>query len=160
MKDRKSISGGRTYFHRPNRSLAFSQPEHEKRDRRNHAGRRGNGKAGKVLAPAPAASALGRDAVEPGQAQRAASQINKRDHPAEVAEFPQDDPINHQGRRKAEGNNVGERIELAAKRTFMTAEPRQSPIEQIENAGAENEPDGGVKKIAAAASGWTSCAPS
>ncbi len=144
MNERKSISGGRRILPSPDRPLAFGQPEQKQRDRCDHPGAAVMGNPVKFLSAA-GPSALRRDAVEARQPQRAASQINKGDHPAEVLEFPQHDPINQQRRRHAERDNVRERIELAAKWAVMSAQAREPAIEQIENAGGENEPDRVVK---------------
>ena len=126
------------------RPLAFIEPEHEKRERSNHARGRGNGKAGKIFVRTRCRTGCG-DAVEPRQPQCAAGQINEGDHPSEIPEFAEHDLVNEQRRRDPEGNDIGERIELAAKRALMPAEPRQPSIEQIENAGREDEPDRVVK---------------
>src|SRR5207247_1989682 len=69
----------------------------------------------------------------------------KGDHPAEVAEFAQHDLVNEQSRGDAEGDEIGQGIELAAKGALVTAEPGEPSIEQVENAGGQNEPDGVVE---------------
>ena len=51
------------------------------------------------------------------------------------------DPVNHQRRREPERNNIGERVELAPKRTVVAAQARKASIQKIKNERAENEPD-------------------
>src|SRR4029453_4045159 len=77
--------------------------------------------------------------------QRTAGQVNESDHPAEVLEFAQHDLVDKQRRRYPEGNDIGQRIEFSSEWTLVTTEPGQPAIEQVENAGRENEPDGVVK---------------
>src|ERR1041385_8908711 len=44
--------------------------------------------------------------------------------------------------RDAKGNKIRERIEFAAKWTFDASHPGNTPIEQIKNAGEQNETEG------------------
>jgi hypothetical protein len=71
-------------------------------------------------------------------------QINRGDEPADfrvlVAEYiVQHDPVHQKRRRDAERNQVGQRIEFAAKRAFVPAHARDAAVEQIENAREQNE---------------------
>src|SRR5438270_404740 len=50
--------------------------------------------------------------------------------------------MNQKGGRHAERNEISERIEFAAERTFNAAHPSDTPIEQIENAGQQDESEG------------------
>jgi len=62
--------------------------------------------------------------IETGQAQRTARQVNECDDPARTRELLQHYTVNHQRRRHPERNNVGERVELAPKRTLVSPEAR------------------------------------
>src|SRR5438477_8457856 len=86
--------------------------------------------------------------VESRQAKCAAGEINESDDPAGAGKFLQHDAVNHQRRSETKRNDVGEGIELAAKRAFIPAQPRETTIQEIENESTEHEPDGGMKKIA------------
>ena len=57
----------------------------------------------------------------------------------------QHDPVNHQGRRNTERDYVGKRIELPAKGTLIPAKPGKTAVEQIEDAGEQDQPDGSVE---------------
>jgi hypothetical protein len=51
----------------------------------------------------------------------------------------QHDALDEKCGRDAEGNQVGERIEFAAERTFHAAHARDAAVEQIKNAREQNE---------------------
>src|ERR1700719_2134975 len=129
--------------------FAFGEPKQKQCDRCDQPGGGGNRKTSEVF---PAVSdgfpfVIGRRGVETGQPQRATRQVNESNDPTRIRKFVEDDPINHQRRCEPEGNNVGERIEFATERTFVSAQTGQSSIQEIEDESAENEPDGGMKKI-------------
>ena len=129
--------------------FAFGEPKQKQCDRRDQPGGGGNRETGEIF---PAVSngfsfVIGRCRVETGQTQRATRQVNESNDPTRIRKFVEDDPINHQRRCEPEGNNVGERIEFATERAFVSAQTCQSSIQKIENESAEDEPDGGVKKI-------------
>jgi len=86
--------------------LPLVEPEKEKGDRGDDAGRGRDRKAGKILVPIPGRTGRG-NTVEAGQPQRPASQINEGNHPAEILELAQHDLIHEQRRRHAEGNDIG-----------------------------------------------------
>lgn len=80
-----------------------------------------------------------RDAIEPGEPESSAKQVNKGENPANAVEVGQDDLVNEQGRSEAEGDDVGQGIKFPTEGAFMSAQARQSPIKQIENTGSEHE---------------------
>ena len=51
----------------------------------------------------------------------------------------QHDALDEKRRRDAEGNQIGEGIEFAAKRAFHAAHARDAAVEQIKNAREQNE---------------------
>src|SRR2546423_3357368 len=115
--------------------LAFRKPEQKQCDRRDQSSGRWNRKTAEILRPVGAGFSfvIRRRGIETGQAQRAASEINESNDPTRIREFIKNDAINHQRRCESKGNDVGERIELASKRAFMSSETGQSPIQKIEN---------------------------
>ena len=141
------MSGGSTNFQLPRwRSLSASQSKKSVSDAIRPAAA-GIG-AAQPGGNDPAACQRRRDsAVKSGEPQRAAGEIDKRHDPAGARKLLEHDPINQECGCEAERNNVGKRIELAAERTVVTTQSRQSAIEEIKNEGAKNKPDRGVKKI-------------
>src|SRR5207244_2777052 len=59
--------------------------------------------------------------------------------PADLVVFLQHDAMHQKSRSRAKGNQVRQRIELATERTFHPAHPGDAPVEQIKNAGQQNE---------------------
>ena len=53
--------------------------------------------------------------------------------------FRQHDAMHQKRRGHAEGDDVGQRIELATERAFGPAHARHPAVEQIEDAGQQNE---------------------
>ena len=85
-----------------------------------------------------------RQAVEPRQAKRAAQQINRGDEPAPfrvpAKHIVEHHPVHQEGRRHPEGDQVGQRVELAPKRAFHPAHPRHPAVKQVKDARQQNEP--------------------
>ena len=54
-------------------------------------------------------------------------------------DIPQDDAVDQESRRDAEGNEVGKRIEFAPEWAFDAAHAGHAAIEQIKNAGQQDE---------------------
>src|SRR5437588_7576386 len=129
--------------------FAVGEPEQKERDGCDQSRGRGNREPGEVLAAVRASRSfvIRRRGVKTRETQRAAREINERDYPTCVWKFVEHDAINHQRRRETKGNDIGQRIELAPERALMAAEARESPIQEIENERAENEPNGGMKKV-------------
>src|SRR5207249_805035 len=100
-----------------------------------------NGETEKLFAAATVR--LRRQAVEPREPERAANQIHRRDKPAEFRmlfkDIAQHDAVDQKRRRRAEGNDVGQRIKFAPERTFITAHPGDATIEQVEETGQDDE---------------------
>ena len=126
--------------------MAFTvrKPEQKKCKRRNKTGCGRNRKSFEFLT---CSGLVCSGTVKSGEPQRAAGEIDKRHDPAGARKLLEHDPINQECGCEAERNNVGKRIELAAERTVVTTQSRQSAIEEIKNEGAKNKPDRGVKKI-------------
>ena len=121
------------------------QLDDEQGQRGHQARGRGDGEAQEILAGAR--QVHGGKAVEPRQPERAAQQVNRGDKPAELGVFirqrmAQHHPMHQKGRRNAKGNQVGQRIKLAAERAFMPAHARHAAIEQIKNARQQNAREG------------------
>src|SRR5882757_3639290 len=124
--------------------FAFSEPEKEQRDRGDQTRRGGNRKTCEsVLLVGSVMLRGGR--IETSQAQRTAREVNECDDPARTRKLLQHDTVNHQRGRKPERNNVGERVELAPKRTLVPTEACKASVQKIKNECAKNAPNGGVK---------------
>src|SRR5947208_16281906 len=67
--------------------------------------------------------------------------------PACARKLLQHNAVNHKRRSKLEIINVRELIELATKRTFVSAEPSETSVQKIKNERAENKPDRLVEAI-------------
>ena len=132
------MSGGRA-----DRFLPGIEPEHEQGERGNEAGGGWNGETLEILVRR-ILSALRGKAIEPRETQGAAGKINKGDEHAVAVEIAEHDVKGEQGGGHAEGHNVGQRIKFAPEGTFVPPEAREAPVEQIENAGPEDEPDRGM----------------
>src|SRR5204862_4087481 len=78
--------------------------------------------------------------------QKTAYEINERNNPADPRKVDQDNPINQQRRRHSKRNDIGERIELATEGAVLSPQASEPAVEYIKNTGAENEPDGRMKK--------------
>ena len=112
MNDRKSISAGSAYFQRPIVRWPSSSQSMNNVSEAITPAAAGMGKPVKLLSGLFDGPARG-DAVKAGQSQRAAGQVNKRDHPAEILEFAEHDLVDEQRRRHSERNDVGQRIEFS-----------------------------------------------
>src|SRR2546423_7697787 len=126
--------------------FAFGPPKQEQRDRSDKARGSWNWKAGEIFCRICAVLSC-RGRIESRKTQRAAGEINEGEDPAGARKILEHDPINHQRRRQAKGNNVGERIEFAPESGFVSAKARKPAIEKIENESAEHVPNCFVKKI-------------
>ena len=62
----------------------------------------------------------------------------------------EDEEEHQQRRRHAEGDDVGQRVELGAEQGLAAAHPRQPAVERVEDGGAEDELD-----RVAVVLGWT-----
>ena len=136
------MSGGSTQRSGSERTALLVEPEQKNRERSDEPGRRGNREALEFLVRR--GGICRRQAIETRETQRAADQVNRGDDPARLVKLDEHDAIDHERRRHAEGDDVGQRIELAAKRAIGPAQTRQPAIEQIENARSQDEPDGEV----------------
>src|SRR5262252_10437555 len=90
---------------------------------------------------------LRRCRIETCQAQRTACEVNECDDPARTRELLQHNTVYHQGRRNPERNNVGKRVELAAKWTLVPPEACNPSIQEIKNECAKDKPDGLVESV-------------
>ena len=54
-------------------------------------------------------------------------------------DIAQHDAVDQKRRRRAEGNDVGQRIKFAPERTFITAHPGDATIEQVEETGQDDK---------------------
>ena len=146
MKERNNISGGKTNFHLPIWcSPSASQSRKSVIDAISPAAA-GIGKPVKFLLLAdPLAFRIGCSGVKTRQTHGPAGQVDKGDDPAGARKFLEHDPVNHQRRRDSERHNIGQRIEFATECAFVAAETGQPAVQEIKEAGAQNEPDGGVK---------------
>ena len=86
----------------------------------------------------------GREAVVARQTERAANQIDRSDEPAKLGvswrkHVFEHDAMHQERRRGAEGNQVRQRIKFAAERAFRAAHARHPAVEQIEDAGQQDE---------------------
>ena len=85
--------------------------------------------------------------IKTGQPQGATQQVNESNDPADPRKSQQHDPIDHQGRRQSEGNNIGERIEFSPERTVVAPKPGQPSVQNVEDTGTQNEPDREMEKL-------------
>ena len=76
--------------------------------------------------------------VEAGEAQRAGHREQERRDPAEVLGRVQVGDVEHERRRDAEVDEVGERIELGAEARGSLQRPRDPSVETVEHGGARD----------------------
>src|ERR1051325_11546552 len=103
----------------------------QQRKRSDQARRGWDGKTEEVLAAATAGRS--RQAVESSQSEGAANQVDRRNKPAQFRVRPknvfQHHPMHQKGGGRAEGNHVGQRIELASERAINAAHAGDAAIE-------------------------------
>ena len=138
----------------PQRPSTLVKPQQQFSQRGDHSRRRRDGDAlerlallrGRRLRAVVGVRGSG-DAVEARQPQRSARQVQKRDQQPRPRELVEHDLVHQQCRREAEADDVRQRIEFPPEGTVGPAEPRHPAVEHVEDAGSQDEPDGGVKLV-------------
>ena len=57
-------------------------------------------------------------------------------------DIAQHDAVDQKRRRRAERNDVGQRVKFAPERTFIAAQPGDAAVQQVEEAGQDDEKNG------------------
>ena len=86
--------------------------------------------------------------IEPGQPGGGAQEVENGNQPADAAIALQPPDVGKYRRDGAKCENVGERVEFAAKGALGPGQARNPTVEGIENAGDENEDRGGLEVTA------------
>ncbi len=140
-RNNSSTGSANTQFTVPRILFPFDPQHDEQRQRRDQSGGGGNREAEKFLAARAAVHR--REAIESRQPERAANQINRGDEPADLRMRHKNSRSTMRCTRNAGAApkeiEVGERIEFAPERTFISAHARDAAIEQIKNAREQNQ---------------------
>lgn len=129
---------GEDVFPRADFTVVFVNLEEEEGNGGDEAGGGGDGEAAEFLEGF--GFGVGGEDVEAGEAEGTAGEVNEGDEPADaVGEFSEDDFEDEEGGGDAEGDDVGEGIELAAEGAFLAAEPGEAAIEHIAEEGTDDE---------------------
>ena len=88
----------------------------------------------------------GGEAIKPCQSQSTADDVNRSDEPSNfrvrTKHVFQHNLVHEKCRHHAEGHHIGQRVELPAKGTFVTAQSRHAPVKDIKHARQQNQPQG------------------
>ena len=130
--------------------VVLGEVEQEKHERGHGAGGGGHGQTDEVLVcflPRLLEQRVGDD-VEAREANGGGEQINEAEQTAETEQLGralggrEDEEVNHQRRREAEGDDVGEGVEFGAEERFATAHARQAAVESVETHREKDVGDG------------------
>ena len=77
--------------------------------------------------------------IKARQSERSARRMDKHSDPATLTKTRQGPRINHQGRRHAKGNHIGQAIVLRAKSALSIRQTGHPTVEPIEDHGNENQ---------------------
>ncbi len=121
--------------------IVFIKIDDQEGQRSDETGSHGNGNTAEVAAGTRLLGDGG-EAVEAGESHRATDKIDEGDGPADVSQREKNSPREQHGRSHSERNDIRKRIELAAEGRILPAEPGKAAVQQIEEAGAENQQDG------------------
>ena len=84
------------------------------------------------------------EGVEAGQTHGSTDQIDKRDHPTDAGgKLGENNLEDEQGGGDAEGDDIGQGVELPAKGAFMAAKAGEAAIEHVENQSPQDPEQAG-----------------
>ena len=138
---------GRLHHREAGRADEAEQVQVDRQQHRQRAGGRRDADE-EVLLPVRPVGIVDHD-VEARQAQRARHGVDQHHDPAERGEVVQAVHVQHEARRDAEADEVGERIELGPEARGGLEQARDAPVEAVQHCGDEDGDDGAVELVVA-----------